>query len=229
MTQLRRRVSMVFQQPNPFPMSIFDNVAYALREQGSRRPVARGAAPGGDGRARARRAVRRGARQPRRTRRCACRVASSSGCASRARWRRGPEVLLLDEPCSALDPRSTATIEELIMRLREEVAVVIVTHNLQQALRVADHVGVHVPGRAGRVRAGGAGVRRAARAAHEGVRRAERLGEAAAWPCSRWRRRARCCSPPASRRRTRARGSSRRAGARCAGEGRRRDAAEPAT
>ena len=51
-----------------------------------------------------------------------------------------PEVLLLDEPCSALDPRSTEMIEELIVRLREEVAVVIVTHNLQQAYRVADHV-----------------------------------------------------------------------------------------
>ena len=50
-------------------------------------------------------------------------------------------MLLLDEPCSALDPRSTATIEELIMKLRDEVAIVIVTHNLQQALRVADHVG----------------------------------------------------------------------------------------
>ena len=52
----------------------------------------------------------------------------------------GPEVLLLDEPCSALDPKSTETIERLIVRLREEVAVVIVTHNLQQAFRVADHV-----------------------------------------------------------------------------------------
>ena len=61
-------------------------------------------------------------------------------CIARALAAR-PEVLLLDEPCSALDPRSTATIEELIMKLRDEVAVVIVTHNLQQALRVADHVG----------------------------------------------------------------------------------------
>jgi phosphate transport system ATP-binding protein len=52
----------------------------------------------------------------------------------------GPEVLLLDEPCSALDPISTATIEELIVELRESVAIVIVTHNLQQAFRVADHV-----------------------------------------------------------------------------------------
>ena len=67
-------------------------------------------------------------------------MGSSSACIARALAAR-PEVLLLDEPCSALDPRSTATIEDLIMRLRDEVAVVIVTHNLQQALRVADHVG----------------------------------------------------------------------------------------
>ena len=75
-----------------------------------------------------------------RARRCGSPAASSSGCASRARWRRSPEVLLLDEPCSALDPISTATIEELIVGLRESVAIVIVTHNLQQAFRVADHV-----------------------------------------------------------------------------------------
>ncbi|MGB7684722.1 MAG: ATP-binding cassette domain-containing protein, partial [Solirubrobacterales bacterium] len=61
-------------------------------------------------------------------------------CIARALAAR-PEVLLLDEPCSALDPRSTQVIEELILRLREEVAIVIVTHNMQQALRVADHVG----------------------------------------------------------------------------------------
>ena len=52
-----------------------------------------------------------------------------------------PEVLLLDEPCSALDPRSTAVIEDLVVKLREQVAIVIVTHNLQQAYRIADHVG----------------------------------------------------------------------------------------
>ena len=141
---LRRRVSMVFQQPNPFPMSIFDNVAYALAEQ---RPA-------------------RGRRRRRRTAeieaaviealqraglyeevagdldRAALRLSGGQQqrlCIARALAAR-PEVLLLDEPCSALDPISTATIEELIVSLRESVAIVIVTHNLQQAFRVADHV-----------------------------------------------------------------------------------------
>jgi phosphate transport system ATP-binding protein len=141
--ELRRRVSMVFQQPNPFPMSIFDNVAYALAER-----------PGRGGRRRRRSpeleqavadALRRaglydevGGDLERSA------LALSGGqqqrlCIARA-LAAGPEVLLLDEPCSALDPISTATIEELIVGLRESVAVVIVTHNLQQAVRVADHV-----------------------------------------------------------------------------------------
>ena len=141
---LRRRVSMVFQQPNPFPMSIFDNVAYALAEQRPPRGRRRRRTPELE------RAVEDAlrARGPATTRspatstarRCACPAASSSGCASRARSPPDPEVLLLDEPCSALDPISTATIEELIVGLRESVAIVIVTHNLQQAFRVADHV-----------------------------------------------------------------------------------------
>jgi phosphate transport system ATP-binding protein len=142
--ELRRRVSMVFQQPNPFPMSIFDNVAYALAEQ---RPP-------------------RGRRRRRRTPELEQAVTDAlrraglfeevagdldrpalklSGgqqqrlCIARA-LAANPEVLLLDEPCSALDPISTATIEELVVSLRETVAIVIVTHNLQQAFRVADHV-----------------------------------------------------------------------------------------
>jgi phosphate transport system ATP-binding protein len=141
--ELRRRVTMVFQQPNPFPMSIFDNVAYALSER-----------PG------------RGGRRRRRSNEIEAAVADAlhraglydevagdlersalrlSGgqqqrlCIARA-LAAEPEVLLLDEPCSALDPISTATIEELIVELRESVAIVIVTHNLQQAFRVADHV-----------------------------------------------------------------------------------------
>jgi len=141
---LRRRVSMVFQQPNPFPMSIFDNVAYALAEQapeGSRRrrrrsPELTGAVEdalrraglweevGGD---LDRPALRLSGGQQQRL--CIARSLAAK-----------PEVLLLDEPCSALDPISTATIEELIVGLRESVAIVIVTHNLQQAFRVADHV-----------------------------------------------------------------------------------------
>jgi phosphate transport system ATP-binding protein len=139
-TELRRRVSMVFQQPNPFPMSIFDNVAYALREQGSRRPSREDLRPAVTDaleRAGLYDEVRDNLSHP------ALRLSGGQQqrlCIARALAAR-PEVLLLDEPCSALDPRSTATIEELIMRLRDEVAVVIVTHNLQQALRVADHVG----------------------------------------------------------------------------------------
>ena len=139
-TSLRRRVSMVFQQPNPFPMSIFDNVAYALREQGSRPAAARAARAGGG-----RRAGRAGLSM-RSTGDLDASGAAAVGRAAAAPLHRAlacrrPEVLLLDEPCSALDPRSTATIEELILSLRDEVAVVIVTHNLQQAQRVADHVG----------------------------------------------------------------------------------------
>ena len=169
-TELRRRVSMVFQQPNPFPMSIFDNVAYALREQGSRRPRKHELrAPVEDALRRAglwdevaddldHPALRLSGGQQQRL------------CIARALAAR-PEVLLMDEPCSALDPRSTATIEELIVELREEVAVVIVTHNLQQAYRVADHVAFMYLGDLDRVRAGRAGLRRAARAAHARLRR----------------------------------------------------------
>jgi phosphate transport system ATP-binding protein len=138
-TELRRRVSMVFQQPNPFPMSIFDNVAYALREQGSRRvkrsvleePVERALRRAGlwdevkDSLDRA--ALRLSGGQQQRL--CIARALAAT-----------PEVMLLDEPCSALDPRSTETIERLILELRQELAVVIVTHNLQQAHRIGDRV-----------------------------------------------------------------------------------------
>ncbi|HTD57327.1 MAG TPA: phosphate ABC transporter ATP-binding protein [Solirubrobacteraceae bacterium] len=141
---LRRRVSMVFQQPNPFPMSVFENVAYALREEH---------APGSRRRRRSRKELEPKAIDALRRAGLYEEVADdldhpalrlSGGqqqrlCISRA-LAVAPEVLLLDEPCSALDPISTATIEELIVGLRDSVAIVIVTHNLQQAMRVADHV-----------------------------------------------------------------------------------------
>jgi phosphate transport system ATP-binding protein len=138
-TTLRSRVAMVFQQPNPFPMSIFDNVAFALREQARKRPRRRELEPLViDALRRAglydevageldRPALRLSGGQQQRL------------CIARAIAPR-PEVLLMDEPCSALDPISTATIEKLIGELRRDLAVVVVTHNLAQAHRVADKV-----------------------------------------------------------------------------------------
>jgi phosphate transport system ATP-binding protein len=130
---------MVFQQPNPFPMSIFDNVAYALREQSRKKPGRSVVEPHvHDALRRAglwdevkddldRPALRLSGGQQQRL------------CIARAIATR-PEVLLMDEPCSALDPKSTEVIEALIGELRKDLAIVIVTHNLQQAYRVGDHV-----------------------------------------------------------------------------------------
>jgi phosphate transport system ATP-binding protein len=140
---LRRRVSMVFQQPNPFPMSIYDNVAYALAEQRPPRGRRRRRTPALEHAARE--ALRRAGLYDEIAadlERSALKLSGGQQqrlCIARA-LAADPEVLLLDEPCSALDPISTATIEELIVGLRESVAIVIVTHNLQQAFRVADHV-----------------------------------------------------------------------------------------
>jgi len=139
-TALRRRVTMVFQQPNPFPMSVFDNVAYVLREQAKRRPrrpALRSSVEDALARAGLLEEVADNLDHP------ALRLSGGQQqrlCIARALAAQ-PEVLLLDEPCSALDPQSTKVIEDLVVKLREEVAIVIVTHNLQQAYRIADHVG----------------------------------------------------------------------------------------
>jgi phosphate transport system ATP-binding protein len=138
-TTLRARVAMVFQQPNPFPMSIFDNVAFALREQSRKRPRRGELEPlviDALQRAGLYDEVRDGLDRP------ALRLSGGQQqrlCIARAIAPR-PEVLLMDEPCSALDPISTSTIEKLIGELRRDLAVVVVTHNLAQAHRVADKV-----------------------------------------------------------------------------------------
>jgi phosphate transport system ATP-binding protein len=138
-TLLRRRVSMVFQQPNPFPMSVFDNVAYALREQSLKRPGKEALRPLVE------QALRRAGLWDEVADNLGGAALRLSGgqqqrlCIARAIATR-PEVLLMDEPCSALDPRSTSIIEELISDLRSDLAIVIVTHNLQQAERVGDQV-----------------------------------------------------------------------------------------
>jgi phosphate transport system ATP-binding protein len=135
LVNLRQQVGMVFQRPNPFPKSIFDNVAYGPRIQG----------------------IRRAARLEEVVERCLIHaalwdevkddlrksaLALSGGqqqrlCIARA-LATGPKVLLMDEPCSALDPVATARIEELIAALKNDYTMVIVTHNMQQAARVSD-------------------------------------------------------------------------------------------
>jgi phosphate transport system ATP-binding protein len=138
-TKLRARVAMVFQQPNPFPMSIFDNVAFGLREQSRKRPGRRVLEPlvvDALQRAGLYDEVKGNLDGP------ALRLSGGQQqrlCIARAIAPR-PEVLLMDEPCSALDPISTATIEKLIGELRRDLAVVVVTHNLAQAHRIADKV-----------------------------------------------------------------------------------------
>lgn len=138
-TTLRARVAMVFQQPNPFPMSIFDNVAFALREQARKRPRRRELEPlviEALRRAGLYDEVKDDLDRP------ALRLSGGQQqrlCIARAIAPK-PEVLLMDEPCSALDPISTQTIEKLIGELRRDLAVVVVTHNLAQAHRVADKV-----------------------------------------------------------------------------------------
>ncbi len=134
--ELRRNVGMVFQKPNPFPKSTFDNVAYGLRINGLRdRPRLADIVE---------RSLREAALWDEVKDRLRDNAFSLSGgqqqrlCIARA-LAVEPEVILFDEPCSAIDPIATAKIEELIFRLKEHYSVVIVTHNMQQAARVSDY------------------------------------------------------------------------------------------
>jgi phosphate transport system ATP-binding protein len=141
---LRRRVGMVFQKSNPFPKSIFDNVAYGLRINGMAR--------GSDLHARVEAALRRSALWDEVKDRLDTSALGLSGgqqqrlCIARA-LAVEPEVLLMDEPCSALDPIATTKVEELIYELKRDFTIVIVTHNMQQAARVSEFTAFFMLGR----------------------------------------------------------------------------------
>jgi phosphate transport system ATP-binding protein len=143
-SNLRRRVGMVFQRPNPFPKSIYDNIAYGPRINGMVRR--------GEMDQHVERSLRRAALWEEVKDKLHKSAFDLSGgqqqrlCIARA-LAVEPEVLLLDEPCSALDPIATAKIEELLFHLKENCTVVIVTHNMQQAARVADYTGFFLMGK----------------------------------------------------------------------------------
>ncbi|MCI0339648.1 MAG: phosphate ABC transporter ATP-binding protein PstB [Planctomycetales bacterium] len=138
LVRLRKRVGMVFQRPNPFPLSVFENVAYGPRIHGERNRgrlaeiVERSLAATGlwaELRDRlAENALALSAEQQQRL--CISRLLAV-----------GPEVLLMDEPCSALDPVATRRVEELMQELKRDYTIVIVTHNMQQAARASDNCG----------------------------------------------------------------------------------------
>ena len=134
-TALRRRVGMVFQQPNPFPMSIYDNIAYGPRIHGVKNKARldeivenslRGAVIWDEVKDRLKKSAL-GLSGGQQQRLCIARALAVE-----------PEVLLMDEPTSALDPISTLKVEELMCQLKEKYTVVVVTHNMQQAARVSD-------------------------------------------------------------------------------------------
>lgn len=143
-SQLRLRVGMVFQRSNPFPKSIFDNVAYGPRVNGTRRKS--------DLEEVVAKSLQRAALWDEVKDQLHKSALELSGgqqqrlCIARA-MAVDPEVLLLDEPCSALDPIATAKIEELLFQIRNSCTLVIVTHNMQQAARVADFTGFFLLGK----------------------------------------------------------------------------------
>ena len=139
---LRKQVGMVFQKPNPFPMSIYDNIAYGPRIHGVTKKDLDGVVEG---------ALRSAAIWDETSDRLKSPALSLSGgqqqrlCIARTLAVK-PEIILFDEPCSALDPISTSRIEELIMNLKKDYTIVIVTHNMQQAARISDHTGFFLMG-----------------------------------------------------------------------------------
>jgi phosphate transport system ATP-binding protein len=142
--ELRKRMGMVFQKPNPFPMSIYENVVYSLRIDGERQKQVldevcehslRGAALWDEVKDRLRESAL-GLSGGQQQRLCIARAIAAE-----------PEMLLLDEPCSALDPIATGKIEDLIHELRGEYSVLMVTHNMQQAARTSDYTAFMYLGR----------------------------------------------------------------------------------
>ena len=133
--ELRRDIGMVFQKPNPFPMSIYDNIAYGSRTHGIKNKVAldeiveeslRGAAIWDEVKDRLKKSAL-GLSGGQQQRLCIARALAVK-----------PKILLMDEPTSALDPISTSKIEDLAMELKEKYTIIIVTHNMQQAVRISD-------------------------------------------------------------------------------------------
>jgi phosphate transport system ATP-binding protein len=131
--EVRKRIGMVFQKPNPFPKSIFDNIAFGPRVLGMK----------GDMNEIVERALRQGAVWDEVKDRLKTNAFGMSGgqqqrlCIARC-LAVSPDVILMDEPCSALDPISTGKIEDLMLELKQDYSIVIVTHNMQQAARVSD-------------------------------------------------------------------------------------------
>jgi phosphate transport system ATP-binding protein len=141
-TNLRRRVGMVFQRPNPFPKSIFDNIAYGPKVNGFKGNLSE--------------IVEKSLRRAALWDEVKDKLHKSAHAISGGQQQRlciaralavDPEVLLLDEPCSALDPIATAKIEDLLLAIKDQCTIVIVTHNMQQAARVADKTGFFLLGK----------------------------------------------------------------------------------